>query len=490
MNCWTVACSDAINVVSSRIALYEDEACWLFDFRLFTASLDKHERTHVRFRVDNRSIRYEDAIAACATWWENMPEYGHRDIPDYCRMPTYSTWYSFHQRPDATSVEKQAALSKRMGCENVILDDGWQMEGAPGNYIYCGDWEEYKGSFPDMAGHVRRVHELGMKYMLWFSVPYVGERTRTWKRFQGMFLPGTGNVRTLDPRYPVVREYLRKIYLRAVRDWDIDGCKLDFIDCFLQPEKEDPDALPGRDYTSVGEAVCHFLEDVTASLLHVKPDFAIEFRQTYIGPLMRRYATMYRSGDCAGDFRQNKVNTINLRLMSGETVIHSDMLLWNAEEPVERVAMQFQHVLFSVPQISVRIDEMPQSHQQVLAFWLGFWRKHGELLLRGIFRAHHPELGYSLVTAQNETTFLAVSYGNNCIDLAPGSRHQIIVNCTFDDRVALRAPRRAKAHAMLYDCLGNLIESTDHTVAGLFELPIPPAGFAEITLKRDQARSE
>lgn len=36
----------------------------------------------------------------------------------------------------------------------------------------------------------------------------------------------------LDPRYPETRRFIIGAWVHAVRDWDLDGFKLDFIDRF------------------------------------------------------------------------------------------------------------------------------------------------------------------------------------------------------------------------------------------------------------------
>src|SRR5437762_8760262 len=85
-----------------------------------------------------------------------------------------------------------------------------------------------------MRAHVAKVHQLGMKYILWYSVPFVGKHSKAWSNFAGKTLEvidrlGAG---VLDPRFPEVREYIIATYERALRDWDLDGFKLDFVDSF------------------------------------------------------------------------------------------------------------------------------------------------------------------------------------------------------------------------------------------------------------------
>lgn len=119
----------------------------------------------------------------------------------------YSTWYSFHQQLVPAEVEKQCLLAKELGCEAVIVDDGWQTLNNERGYAYCGDWEVSPDRIPDMKGFVDRVHALGMKFILWYSVPFVGRYSKAWSRFAGKYIntydgPDTA---VFDPRFPEVR---------------------------------------------------------------------------------------------------------------------------------------------------------------------------------------------------------------------------------------------------------------------------------------------
>ena len=70
--------------------------------------------------------------------------------------------------------------------------------------------------------------------MIWYSVPFLGEKSENLNRFKEMTLYHIPELQTycLDPRFPEVREFLISTYEKAVREWDIDGVKLDFIDSF------------------------------------------------------------------------------------------------------------------------------------------------------------------------------------------------------------------------------------------------------------------
>ena len=238
--------------------------------------------------------------------------------------------------------------------KGIIVDDGWQTDDNKRGYAFCGDWEISRRRFPDMPAHVAKIHELGMKYVVWFSVPFVGEHSKAYERFKGKYLYESKRLNTavLDPRFPEVREYLINIYENAMREWGIDGFKLDFIDT-MHFDGEDPavaENYAGRDIKCLPEAVDLLLSDTMRRLRAIKPDVLIEFRQSYIGPAIRKYGNMFRASDCPADVLSNRLRTLDLRLTTGTTAVHSDMLEWNCAESAEVAALQLLNILFSVPQ--------------------------------------------------------------------------------------------------------------------------------------------
>ena len=152
--------------------------------------------------------------------------------------------------------------------------------------------------------------------------------------------------------------------------------KLDFIDGFKVWD-EDPavrDNYAGRDCKNIFDAVTLLLEEVSQRLRSIRPDIMIEFRQNYVGPAIRKYGNMFRAADCPADPLSNRIRTLKLRLTSGNTAVHSDMIEWAMDSSVENVAYQIQNIFFSVPQISMRLEELPPEHRRMLKFQLGFWR--------------------------------------------------------------------------------------------------------------------
>ena len=331
-----------------------------------------------------------------------------------------------------------------------------------------------------MRAHVAKVHELGMKYLVWYSVPFIGKKSRNLERFRGKFLARVDRLDTyvLDPRFPEVRAFLISIYENALREWDIDGFKLDFIDMF-RFDGEDPavsENYAGRDIKSLPEAVDRLLSETMAHLNRIKPGILIEFRQAYIGPAIRKYGSMFRAGDCPADVLSNRVRTIDLRLSSGSTAVHSDMLEWNSADSAESAALQFLNILFSVPQISVRLESLPERHREMLRFWLDFWSRHRETHMHGTLRPLHPILNYPIVIADGADEQIVAVYNPGMtvpVDCIPG-RRCLVVNASGVEELVLDLASRPVS-AEVFDTTGRAGEA-GVPESGLARVRVPLSG--------------
>lgn len=334
-----------------------------------------------------------------------------------------------------------------------------------------------------MAAHVRRVHQLGMKYMVWFSVPFIGYHAENFTRFEGKLLRRVdrNECGVLDPRYPDVREYLIGIYEHAVRTYDLDGLKLDFIDQF-----EDRDHLPlhpEMDYACVQEATERLMTDVMERVRAIKPDIMIEFRQRYIGPAMHRFGNMFRVGDCASDIVMNRVCIADLRLLGGQTATHSDMLTWSREESAEDAALQMLNSMFGVIQFSQIIADMPDAHRRMTAFWLDFARQNEQVLLHSEFIPMEPQFMYPVIKAQDDTTAIIGVYALNKVVALDGSRKNVkLINATKADRLYLHFEQPRNVRMTIRNTLGEVVQEANAEFTGLCCMDVPCSGLIEMTL--------
>jgi alpha-galactosidase len=484
----TFACSEALNPVSIATGVNESTANMDCELKFFIGPQIPIDHYVLTLRIDTRDLPFSETIGNVGTWWQSMPAYQANSSPEPARLPMYSTWYSFHQNLDTRSVEAQCRLAKAMGCETVIEDDGWQTLDSNRGYSYTGDWMPDR--IPDMRGHVARIHQAGMKFMLWYSVPFVGDKSRIYPQFKGKYLyysKGWGAY-ALDPRFPEVREYLIHKYESALMDWDLDGFKLDFVDSFSSTENEMLPESAGMDIASINDAVDRLLTNVMSRLRAIKPDVMIEFRQSYVGPLMRKYGNMFRASDSPNDMLSNRIKTIDVRLLSGATAVHSDMLMWHPNEKAEVAALHLLNILFSVPQISVKLDSIPAAQRQMLQFWLGCWRDNRDVLLDGVFLPENPELNYPVVTALNNFKQVTVAYAPHVlIKIAGKLRSQVmLINASHKRGMVVALEQDAGIRMIeVLDCMGHRLKKQSIQMnKGLHEIDVPAAGIIRFNLRR------
>ena len=473
-NRMTLALSDARTPVTIHTGVREETANVEWEIEFFSRQVAPLKEYSAVIRIDTRDISYYDAIYDVVSWWETDCGYMPAYVPEHAKLPMNSLWYSYHQQLDQEDIIRECRLSKALGMDTVIIDDGWQTDDNSRGYRFCGDWEPTPTKIPDMKAFVDRIHETGMKVILWYGVPFVGVSTKAYARFSDMLLDGVGRENAwygLDPRYKEVREYLIGLYAGALREWGLDGLKLDFIDSFYLTGKS-LELDSRRDYQSLEEAIDRLMTDVTDTLRAINPEVLIEFRQTYVGPAIRKYGNMFRVGDCPNDAYTNRQGIVDLRFTSGNTAVHSDMIMWNMEDTVESAAMQIASILYSVPQVSVKIALLPEEHKKMLEFYLSFWREHRSILLDGKLRAENPECVYSLVCAERDGNAIFTAYTDPVIDCGR-YRDIIAVNCSRSKTLILKGVKGKQCRVV--NCMGETVcqKAAD---GGLFEIEVPMAG--------------
>ena len=482
----TYAVSDALRTVKCAGGVNEEKNLLVCKVILFDEPESPISDYHVTLRLDWRNCFYADSIRDVSDWYAGFAEYRPGGVPSAAFEPFYSTWYSYHQNLFAPELEKECALAADAGLRGLIVDDGWQTDDNNRGYAFCGDWQVSPRRFPDMPKHVENIHKLGMKYLLWYGVSVMGFKSDNYQRFADKCLYNIERNKTaiLDPRFPEVRDFLIRKYETALKEWHLDGFKLDFIDNF-KVEGVDPaiaQDYAGRDIKSIPMAVDRLLSDVITRLKAIKPDILIEFRQNYIGPAIRKYGNIFRVADCPADIAVHRVRMVDLRLFSGNTAVHSDMLEWNMASTAEVAARQLLNVIFSVPQISIRFAELPEEHKKMLSFWLDFAVKHRDVLLEGKFMPYHPELNYPIISASNDQKKVTAIYQSNLVvDAASESKELWIINASAENQAVLDLPG-TPLKTELWDTMGTPIEPPILT-KGLNRVCIPCSGLMKIAWK-------
>ena len=478
----TFATSEANRRVDVRAGLREEGALLVGKINFFVeqeAPIDHYKTTIL---LDNRDVFWADAVREASEWIESQNNFKICRVPEAAFEPLYSSWYQFHQQVTDEAIEAECREAVKLGMKTIIVDDGWQTADNNRGYAYCGDWRVAPVRIKDMAAHVKRVQDIGMKYMLWYSVPFVGRYSDAWSQFEGKFLyMRSKDVGVLDPRFPEVREYLISIYEKALKEWNLDGFKLDFIDSFRLNGKDPAIAenYAGRDIKSVSEAVDVLMIEVKNHLQAIKPDILIEFRQNYIGPAIRQYGNMFRASDCPGDMQNNRIRIANLRLTSGTTAVHADMLEWNSAEKPEVAARHILSALYGVVQYSVMLRDIPAEQKQMVKHWIDFSQKHRKTLLHSSFKPYNPEAGFPIVEAEsNEERIIATYQEGMVVNGGKADRDIYIINATGAEKVAVELTEKPKK-VEYYDTYGNKVAGAK-LVKGLQNVNIPVSGYVKL----------
>ena len=454
----------------------EETASLIYEIKLFFEPTARMKTYHLDFAIDNRALPFIKTVKDARAHWEEIG-YKYAYTPRDARVPLYSAWYSFHQRTIPSEILEECKVARTLGMETLIVDDGWQTSDNSRGYGFCGDWEVASDKIPDMKKFVDDVHAIGMKFMLWFSVPFVGCNSKNYERFKGMYLYKRSNVNAmvLDPRFSEVRDFIAGLYERFMLDYGIDGFKLDFIDSFHLGEgsSEEYDKMTT---SSVDEGVELLLDEISRRLKAINPDVLIEFRQSYIGPAIGKYGNMFRVTDCPNDPLVNHIHSLTMRLTQGKGAVHSDMLMWHKDEAPEALMYQLLAIMFCVPQISVRFDEITAEHKQILKNYLDFWCAHSDTILDGDVDFDGFDANYTIASVKKDNEKITVLY-QNVACAVDGECVNYVFNSSGKDAIYLELSRDASYEA--YDMYGNKV-SNGKLSSGVCKLNVTNGGMVKV----------
>lgn len=190
---------------------------------------------------------------------KEVPRRSLRDVPHWWLRPAYCTWNdqgylsgnaAFYNFPadgfkgkhpveafDAAMLDHllDTIEQKQLPFGSVIIDDGWQKN--------RGDWIPHPEKFPDLRSQIDRIHNMGMKVILWiapfdFYADAEIRKKNEWMCGNGIL--GRHEMPMIDYSNPKVQneyvEPLAKTLFSSDPDClDADGLKLDFLADKLHP---------------------------------------------------------------------------------------------------------------------------------------------------------------------------------------------------------------------------------------------------------------
>lgn len=415
--------------------------------------------------------------------------------PEVVRRPVYSTWYTFTQAVDHDSIIAETALATELGCGAVFIDDGWQQLAHGRGYHGCGDWLPDADKFADLADTVKIIHRHGAAAALWIAPLLLGQRSDAFTSLS-RFAPHWADslsCQILDPRHPEVREFVADTCVRLARDYDVDLLKIDFLDQAMVYENSPRDG----DLVDVGHAMAAMLDGIRSRLTEAqRSHVAFEFRQPYVSPAIARFGEILRAGDCPADSVTNRMSSLDARLISVGQTVHTDPMMWGRGGGAEAVAQQFYAGWFAVPQISMRLRDLPGEQREAVRGLLALWRDHSDVVLDGTLTVRGAERAYDVVSAvsRDRRRRVVARYSDLVIHLddtedtsgypatvvADHSPVEVtIINATHESRIAVRT-NNAISGGVIRSAAAAVVGSVDQYGPGLIDLDVP--AFGSITL--------
>lgn len=131
------------------------------------------------------------------------------------RPVLYNSWEACFFRFTQKKLLKLARISKNLGIELFVLDDGW-FEGRKNDSAGLGDYQPDKHKFPHGLKHfAKKIRKLGLGFGIWFEPEMVNENSSLYRMHKeyAISLPGRKptygrNQLVLDLCNPKVRDYI------------------------------------------------------------------------------------------------------------------------------------------------------------------------------------------------------------------------------------------------------------------------------------------
>jgi alpha-galactosidase len=400
-------------------------------------------------------------------------------VPNHAYDPVFCSWTAIHHDVSQEWVLRNARLAAELGFGTWLTDDGWFTgQAAFADYRYTGDWQPYRPKFPDFAGHVRAVQELGLRYVLWLSPFMVGDASQAARQHAHLLTDATSPMRyrNLSPRRVETRRIVGDLVERLIRDYGLDGLKIDFLDSIALDHLVATD----NDYRTLGEGIYDILSAAIDRAVAIRPGVLIEFRNTYTNLASRRYANLYRASDVPINFTLNRWQVSMLRLLVPDRAVHLDPALWHPGDSDENVAVQLINVICSVPMVSIELDRYPRSHLDIIRYWIGFYQAHRDTIIHGAF-APEIHLGQvPLIRFTSETERIVGVYDDLAFAPGPGALPLWILNASTRPRVELRPDDLSGPHRVCTrDKFGHVV-GEEVVSFPITRLPVEVGGSLEI----------
>jgi alpha-galactosidase len=400
--------------------------------------------------------------------------------------PVWCTWTAFpSDQINISRVLENARIARDMGMGAIILDDGWFGPGLDDDGprpINHGDYQPDPVKLPDLPALVKDVQAMGLKFLLWHAPLCVAPRSTAAAALKHLFMRdasgdylSANGLHQLCPACPQVRAYVQHETQRLLRDYGIDGLKVDLFNCLSPQPCTSTDHE--HDIRDPLHALDRLMGDQWAAAKQVKPDVLIELKQDYGNVRLARHGTMVRAGDTAYDIDTNLLRCAYTQAVAD--CVHVDPLVTSIHaRPMAVAWMMIKALAGGVPTFSIDLPSLSPEIQQVIKAWLSYYNAH-----RNLFCKRRAPQGRSLNVWQggsDKHPWLAVT-GQACeVKLPACGSVTHLLNATDRDRFYVLIDKPMAVKLRCHNHLLNPTKELSLTLTPGCQLPALPGGLTEI----------
>jgi len=147
--------------------------------------------------------------------------------------------------------------------------------------------------------------------------------------------------------------------------------------------------------------------------------------------------------------------------------------------------LQILNILYSVPQLSVRLEEIPDQHLKMIENWFDYWNENRDILLDGKFIPGNPVANYPILTAFDDSKQISTLFENEVVSIENSQIRKLdIINAKASTSVLLDLKNDIKQCKIeVFDCEGKMFynDKNKSLKAGINEFSVPQSGRIEIS---------
>jgi len=149
--------------------------------------------------------------------------------------------------------------------------------------------------------------------------------------------------------------------------------------------------------------------------------------------------------------------------------------LWSPADPDLVVHRHVVPSLFCIPSLGAPLMQLPKSHQEIIRQWLGFYRRHRELLTKGDFQAVRAGGDYQAFHLVRGSGQVSAAFSAYPVVVPPG-REVRLINASTGERLCVRLEGFASMRLETATGLGFGLRR--HFGAGIHEVACPVGAVA------------